>query len=528
MTEKGVHMKAVILAGGEGTRLKNISGDLPKPMVSVLGKPILEYIIENLKNNGFDDIYLMTGFRGEKIREYFGDGSRLGVKLNYYREPYQMGTAGALYYLRDEIKEDFVLTMGDLMLSVDFERFMSFHKSCGGKVTLFLHPNTHPYDSDIMLTENVGRPEDFTEDKCGIGVSDDVFFGSAGAVAQENENAAASAQTGSPAGKAQIANAATAAQPGKRVTGIIGKKEERTGFYFNQVNSGVYAFSPDIFDLIGKPAEAEDYEKSIAEAEKSGMDAEGLKKLKKSYKTDLDKDIIRPLISKGEVFSYRSTEYVKDMGTPERYEEVSADLKSGLIAARNLKNRQKCIFLDRDGTINRTADFISSAGRLELLDRTAEAIHMINRSEYLTIVITNQPVIARGGCSFRELSEINAKLETMLGEKGAYIDDLYYCPHHKDKGFDGEVPELKFVCRCRKPAPGLIEKAAAEHNIDLEGSYMIGDMTQDIACGKNAGVKTVLVKTGIAGTDGKYDVKADAEAADLYDAVSMILGKQIS
>ncbi len=148
---------------------------------------------------------------------------------------------------------------------------------------------------------------------------------------------------------------------------------------------------------------------------------------------------------------------------------------------------------------------------------------MINKSEHLAIVITNQPVIARGLCDFNELDKIHKKLETILGEEGAYLDRLYYCPHHPDKGFEEEVPEFKIDCECRKPKIGLIEQATREFNIDINKSMIIGDSTRDIACGKNAGIKTIGVLTGNAVKDDAYPDKPDQIYENLFEAITEIL-----
>lgn len=455
-------MKAVIMAGGHGTRIRSVASDIPKPMIPVLGKPVLRYQIENLKKNGIKDILLITGYLSECIRDYFGDGSELGVNISYFDEDHPMGTAGALYYLKNELCGDFLLMMGDLMLSVDFDRFMNCHAASGADVTLFVHPNSHPYDSDIIVTDEVGRAEDFTEDKCGIGVP-------------------------------YKESVRSLTRP---VTGFISKKAERDFFYHNQVNSGIYAISDRVLSGIPEPV---------------------------GKKVDLDKDIIQPMIASGRVWAYSSSEYVKDMGTPERYNEVSGAAGRGLLEARNLSNKQKCVFIDRDGTLNASKGFINDAAKLELIAGAAEAVKRLNASEYLTIVITNQPVVARGEADFRILDDIQKCLDTRLGEKGAYIDGAYYCPHHSDSGFEGEVRELKFRCRCRKPEPGMILQAAAEHNIDLSGSWMIGDSTADILCGKRAGVRTIGVETGSGLMDHKYEAQPDFMAGGIGEAVDMIL-----
>ena len=183
------------------------------------------------------------------------------------------------------------------------------------------------------------------------------------------------------------------------------------------------------------------------------------------------------------------------MGTPDRFHEVEHDLLSGKVAARNLSNRQKAIFLDRDGTINVYKGFLTRPDDFELLPGVTEAIHRINKSGYLCIVVSNQPVIARGDCSFDDLKAIHDKMETELGHQGAFIDAIYYCPHHPDKGFEGERPDYKFNCDCRKPKPGLLLQAANDWNIDLNESYMIGDSERDVAAGNAAGCKqSYLVK----------------------------------
>ena len=182
------------------------------------------------------------------------------------------------------------------------------------------------------------------------------------------------------------------------------------------------------------------------------------------------------------------------MGTPDRYYETETDIKSGKVHARNLSQKQKAVFLDRDGTINKSNGFITKPEQFKLIPGVAEAIKKINKSGYLTIIVTNQPVIARGDCTFEELELIHQKMETELGKQGAFIDGIYFCPHHTDKGFEGERPEYKCNCDCRKPKPGLLLKAASDFNIDLAQSYMVGDGKNDIEAGISAGCKkSVLV-----------------------------------
>ena len=428
-------MRAVIMAGGKGTRLHSITQDIPKPMFPILGKPILEYQIESLRESGIKDITIVIGYLGNVILEAFGDGSKFGVNIDYIIEEAPLGSAGALYYLHGKIDDDFFLVFGDLILDIDWKRFMDFHKRHQAVITLYGHPNSHPYDSDIIV------------------VADD-----------------------------------------SKVEKIEPKNKERTFYYHNFTNAGIYCISPKLLQTITKPV-----------------------------KTDFEKQLIAEHIANGAVYAYHSSEYVKDMGTPERLDAVYADIKNGVVKARSLKYKQKAVFLDRDGTINEYIGFLRNIADFNLIPGVADGIKMLNASKFLSIVATNQPVIARGECTILDMEEIHKKMETELGKRGAYIDDLFYCPHHPHKGYPGEVPELKFDCDCRKPKIGMLTKAAEKYNIDLSQSWYVGDTTVDIQTGINAGMRTVLLKTGEAGMDGKYNVKADYEADTLADAVEHIL-----
>lgn len=397
-------MKVAIMAGGKGTRIAAVNADVPKPMIMICGKPILQHQIECLAKQGLKDILLMIGHLGYQIEEYFGDGSEYGVKISYIKEDVPLGTAGALYYLKSVVTEDFLLINGDIIFDVDIQRFAQAHAENSGLATIFTHPNSHPYDSGVIVADESGN-----------------------------------------------------------VSRWLTKEEERL-WYKNRVNAGLHMLSPKILEQFTEPK-----------------------------KTDLDRDILKPLISLKRLFVYDSPEYVKDMGTPERYYAVMRDIESGMVEQRNLSKKQKAIFLDRDGTINQYVGFLTDIDDMKLIDGVAEAIRRINESGYLAIVVTNQPVIARGEVSFDELEEIHNKMETLLGNEGAYVDDIFYCPHHPHKGYVGEREEYKIDCECRKPKPGMLLQAAEKYNIDLQNSWMIGDGENDIEAGRNAGCKVAYV-----------------------------------
>ena len=411
-------MKVVLMAGGEGTRISELFPNIPKPLIPIEGVPVLEREIISLRDQGFKDIILTIGYMADKIKNYFGDGSKWGVNISYFVEEKPLGNAGALFFLN--IEDDFLLLNADAIFDVDFKRMVKYHKEKGGLVTLFTHPNSHPYDSGLIISKENGVVERW-----------------------------------------------------------LTKEDTRPDIYKNRVNAGLHVISSKALKRSG------------INREEIGKEVNG-----KIKKVDLDRQILKPLCSTGKMFCYDSPEYVKDMGTPERYLSVCDDYKKGVVQAKNLKNKQKAIFLDRDGTINKYVGFLRNIDDFELIDGVAEAIRKINESGYLAIVVTNQPVIARGEVSFEELEEIHNKMETLLGKEGAYLDAIYYCPHHPHKGYEGERPELKIDCDCRKPKPGMLLKAATDFNIDLSRSWMVGDGENDIQAGINAGCKTVLLSNG--------------------------------
>jgi histidinol-phosphate phosphatase family protein len=159
---------------------------------------------------------------------------------------------------------------------------------------------------------------------------------------------------------------------------------------------------------------------------------------------------------------------------------------------------------------------------LHLIPGAGAALKRLREAGFLLIVVTNQPVIARGETTLAGLADIHRKLEWELGKAGAFIDALYFCPHHPDAGFPGELPELKIACDCRKPATGLIEAACRDFAIDHAASWMVGDSTRDVEMARRAGLRSVLVRTGNGGEDGRYDVRADHVVADITAAAELI------
>ena len=405
-------MKAVIMVGGKGTRIASVDSTVPKPMIRILDKPILQYQIECLRAQGIKEIVLVCGHLKDVIINYFGNGQKFGVSIEYIIEDTALGTAGALGYLKSMTDDMFLLLNGDIIFDVDFSRMIEFHKSKNAMVTLFGHPNSHPYDSSLLVIDKESEVIDWIN------------------------------------------------------------KEDKRGWERNLVNAGIHLISSKIF-----------------------TDSNTAFLFDMVSKLDLDRDVLKRIINKKKLYVYASPEYVVDMGTPDRYTKVFSDIKNGIPHQKNLQNKQKAVFLDRDGTINKYVGFLRKVEDFELLPRVAEAIAIIRAKGFLVIIITNQPVIARGEVSFSGLNEIHNKMETLLGQAGTYVDGIYFCPHHPDKGYPGEIVELKINCNCRKPKTGLVEQATKDFNVDVSESYFVGDGEIDIMTGMRAGCHTALIST---------------------------------
>ncbi len=431
-------MQAVILAGGKGTRLQERLAGRPKPLVDVGGMPLLERQIRLLQRYGFSSVRVLVNHAADQVVDFCASRGNWGLDLRCIDDGAPRGTAGAVLAILDHLEEQFLVMYGDTMLEVDLARFAAFHaEDPRAAATLFLHPNDHPYDSDLVDLDDGGL-----------------------------------------------------------VQGFLPYPHSPEHYYRNLVNAALY--------WVRKSA-------LIPWRAAPGP-------------LDFGRQLFPDMLARGlRLRGYNSPEYIKDAGTPERLDRVCADLASGRIARSALSVPQPVIFIDRDGTLNEEVDHLSSTEDFRLLSDVAPAIRRINKSDYRVCVITNQPVVARGECSLDELRLIHNKLDTLLGHEHAFIDRLYFCPHHPDSGFAGERAELKIDCDCRKPQPGMIRQAVAELNANLADSWLIGDSTVDIETARRAGIRSVLVETGYAGLDGRYWAEPDYRLPDLPHSVNFIL-----
>jgi len=430
--------QAVILAGGKGTRLKERLGGLPKPLIDICGIPLLERQILLLKDYGFNNVFILVNYASEKIIEFCKQRNNWGITITCIDDGKPLGTAGATLKIFDLLANDFLVMYGDTMLDVDLNRFYDYHlQNPRSAATLFLHPNDHPLDSDLVETDNNGMIINFHP-----------------------------------------------------------YPHNPSHYYPNLVNAALYWIKKDSLTPW-------------------------------RYNTDLldfAKDLFPLMLTKKLLLrGYNSIEYIKDCGTPIRVDQVCNDLTNNKIYNSSLKCQHKAVFIDRDGTINKEVDHLNNTEQFKLFPNTATSIKSLNTFDYLTCVISNQPVVARGECSFSELKQIHNKMETLLGQEGAFINRIYFCPHHPDAGYPGEIKELKYNCTCRKPSTGMIDQAVQELNIDVNKSWFIGDTTTDILTAKRAGLKSILVETGYAGLDQKFLALPDFIVPDLNKAINFIL-----
>ena len=427
----------IILAGGLGTRLRARLGDLPKPMIPVAGKPLLEHHVELACRHGFTDILIFACYRADLIEQHFGDGQRWGVRIRTIVEREPLGTAGAVLDGWSCLAERFVVLYGDTMVNVDLERIWQTHVKTGAEGTLLLHPNDHPLDSDLVETDERGW-----------------------------------------------------------ITAFHNRPHPSGEWYQNLVNAGLYVLERSALAPWKGEAEARDF----------------------------GKDLFPAMLRRGTpLLGYNSPEYIKDIGTPERYDKICAEYSAGIVEQSSLGVPQRAVFLDRDGTLIREVEGLTRPEQLELLPGAGAALRELNHHGWRTVLVTNQPVVAKGFCTEADVARAHRKLETLLGQEHAFLDRIYWCPHHPEKGFPGERAELKIDCECRKPKAGMLRQAAADLNLNLTECWLVGDTTIDMETARRAGLRSVLVRTGHGGSDAKYGGQPTVVADNVLDAVRRVL-----
>jgi histidinol-phosphate phosphatase family protein len=427
-------MKAVVLAGGKGTRL-GLDG-VPKVMVPVAGAPLLERTLKSAIGYGVTDFLILTGYLGNVIEQQLGDGSRFGATIEYVRETEPLGTAGCFNQVRGRLTEPFLVIYGDVLMDVDLRAFANFAANKGGAGTLFAHPNDHPFDSDLLEVDNDGR-----------------------------------------------------------IVAVHPKPHSDEEHFPNLVSAALCVLTPEALQLVPDGA------------------------------SDWGRDVFPKLAKAARLYAYRSCEYIKDIGTADRLARAKRHLREGRLDKLALRTAKPAIFLDRDGVLNEEKGGIHAPADVILIPGAADAVRAFNDAGTPVICVTNQPDLAKGMMRWEDLRAVTGEIDSQLAaQAGAYLDDIFVCPHHPERGWQGEVEELKVHCDCRKPADGLLRRAAQLHHLDLSRSWLIGDRYCDIAAAASAGVRSILVATGHAGNDReRYSVEPDQRCSSLGGAAEIVL-----
>ena len=405
--------EAVVACGGFGTRLKNITKDLPKPLFPVFGKSTLERCIEELLNYSIENIVITVGYKSNSFEERIKlINEKYNIKVDIFFEERPLGECGALWELKDKLLDDFIFINGDLIFSIDFKKLIYFHQRLSSNITLVTHTSDHPQDSDLVSAPNGTLVEN-------------IFLKNT-------------------------------------------KNRNHENAYLG--NSGIFVLKKNILSLIKPPREKES----------------------KSIFHFIVKNIFNLKLN---IYSYNTSEYIKDMGTQNRFEIVENHLRDNKVYPLNYQNPQKALFLDRDNTLIRCelGKYILNKKDVKFIEKNIINLAVLSKEYNIVCLVTNQPSIAMGKLSLKVLDEINSIIVNFCLSLDLKIDVVSCCPHHPHKGFSGEVSILKKDCFCRKPNPGMLFEQAFLRNIDLQKSLMIGDSEIDECAAKNAGCKFLNV-----------------------------------
>jgi mannose-1-phosphate guanylyltransferase/phosphomannomutase len=416
-------MDVLILAGGDGTRIKTLTRNKQKALLKINNVSLLLHQVKQLSKIS-KTIYVSIKESDNQIIKEFKKIKR--VKFVFIKEKKKLGTAGSLKELESFNIEDLLVIYSDILFNINLKKFIKFHFKKKSDLTLFTHPNNHPYDSDLIEVDKFSRVIKFynkftTKKKIG-----------------------------------------------------------------NLCLSGIYIINKKL-----------------------------LKFLKKNICSDFSKDFLPKILKKkSNIFSYKSREYAKDIGTPERYRNSIKDFNSNKFRRGNIDSKVPAIFLDRDGVINVDRYNFKYQNPFKFIDGTFDAIKKINKNGFLAILVTNQPAVAKGFISLEKLTTDFKKLESIMGEMGCYLDEIYFCPCHPQKGFNGENKKFKRSCSWRKPNNGMFLKAIQDLNIDIKNSFMIGDTINDLIAAKKSKIRFIKV--------GDRDFKYDLEFKNLKSAINYI------
>jgi histidinol-phosphate phosphatase family protein len=392
-------MQAVIICGGQGTRMTQAGFTTPKVLLKFGEKTLLELQIEQLENAGATEVLLLLGEGSYSIIDFISE-RKLHVK--YIVETKGLGTGGSLLNALSSLESRFYVVYGDILFSTNILSLKDELLHHNRDLVLMTRASDHIFDSDVVVTDNQNR-----------------------------------------------------------VKQIIRKPGSKNFRNRNNANCGIYICTKKILEEV-------------------------LDNFKFKEKIDFDSEILNFLISKGSnISTVKSNGYVRDIGTKDRYESAICDYELGRV---NTKSRPT-IILDRDGVIINDSGHVSRISEVVFIPESLASIKVLCEAGFRVIVITNQPAIARGIATPTSIEDIHTLIDVELAQINAYISEYYYCPHHPDGGFEGEVEKLKIVCDCRKPKIALYTKANSDFPMNLSCSYAVGDSWRDYQAAKMFGIE---------------------------------------
>jgi histidinol-phosphate phosphatase family protein len=374
--------QAVVLAGGRGTRLQHLTKTQPKPMVAFHGKPFLEYVVEMLREQGFDRVLMLLGYRADVLQQHFGDGSRWGVEISYSVTAADDLTSHRVQVAADAIDPCFLLVYCDNYWPMCFDRMWDRFSTSGLPAMVTIYSNNDKYSRDSVRVGKDGLIDTFDRSRTTPGLQ------------------------------------------GVEISYAILDKS--------------------VLDLL--PGEQALFE-----------------------------DAVYPeLTRRRQLLAYVTDHRYYSVGSLER-----------LALTDTFFARRPTVLLDRDGVLNRRparAQYVRSREEFDWLSGSREALRMLTEAGFQTIVVTNQPGIARQMMTEGQLTELHEWMKGEVLDAGGRIDAIYYCPHGWDDG-----------CACRKPKPGLLFQAQRDFHLDLTRTLFVGDDERDGQAASVAGAPFEMV-----------------------------------
>ncbi len=374
--------QAVILAGGIGVRLQPFTYDRPKVMVEVNGRPFAAYLIDELKENGIEEVVFLLGYLPEKVQEYFGDGTKHGLKIRYSVTPVEDPTGTRVLKAKDFFEDRFLLMYCDNFIHLNLKELSDFHMQKDVLMTMTAYTNRYGVTKNNLFFDEKGYVTKYDSKRLELGL--------------------------------------------------------------NGVDLGFFIVEKEIVKMIpgGDSWLYHLFPQLIKEKKLAALATDGL---------------------------YYS------LSTPERLAKTERFLAP-----------RKVMFLDRDGVVNKCmskGDYVKSWSEFEFLPTALEAFKLLKDSGYEVYMISNQAGIGRGLMGEGDLFDIHKRMEQEIEAHGGKINQIYYCPHGRDES-----------CLCRKPNPGMLFRAAIDHQIDLPSAVFVGDDERDVQTGVAAGCPTVLME----------------------------------